>query len=91
MSRAIEWILLGFGSCLAIIIGVRWHRPSRVGPWLLLAGSVAALAIGDVFYAVGAMPAAEACYLSMFVLVAAALMQFTRGGSLLPAAASRPG
>ncbi|MFF5292923.1 PAS domain-containing protein [Paractinoplanes globisporus] len=83
MSRAIEWILLGFGSCLAIIIGVRWHRPSRVGPWLLLAGSVAALAIGDVFYAVGAMPAAEACYLSMFVLVAAALMQFTRGGSLL--------
>src|SRR3954470_16674329 len=29
------------------------------------------------------MSAAEACYLSMFVLVAAALVQFTRGGSLL--------
>ncbi|MFI5895535.1 PAS domain-containing protein [Actinoplanes sp. NPDC051513] len=83
MSRAIEWILLGSASCLAIIAGVRWHRPSRVGPWLLLAGSVAAIAVGDVFYAAGAMPAAEACYLSMFVLVAAALVQFTRGGSLL--------
>ncbi|HEX5201828.1 PAS domain-containing protein [Paractinoplanes rhizophilus] len=83
MSRAIEWILLGSASCLAIIVGVRWHRPSRVGPWLLLAGSVAAIAVGDVFYAIGAMPAAEACYLSMFVLVAGALIQFTRGGSLL--------
>ncbi|WP_433376372.1 PAS domain S-box protein [Actinoplanes sp. CA-142083] len=83
MSRAIEWILLGSASCLAIIVGVRWHRPSRVGPWLLLAGSVAAIAVGDVFYAAGAMSAAEACYLSMFVLVAAALIQFTRGGSLL--------
>jgi PAS domain-containing protein len=83
VSRAIEWILLGSASCLAIIIGVRWHRPSRIGPWLLLAGSIAALAVGDVFYAVGRMSAAEACYLSMFVLVAAALVQFTRSGSLL--------
>ena len=83
MSRAIEWILLGSVSCLAIIYGVRRHRPSRVGPWLLLAGSVAALAIGDIFYEVDAMPAAEACYLSMFVLVAGALVQFTRGGALL--------
>jgi PAS domain S-box-containing protein len=83
VSRAIEWILLGFGSCLAIIYGVRRHRPAPVGPWLLLAGSVAALAIGDIFYAVDAMAAAEVCYLSMFVLVAAALVHFTRGGSLL--------
>jgi len=83
VSRAIEWILLGSVSCLAIIYGVRRHRPSRVGPWLLLAGSVAALAIGDIFYAVDAMSAAEACYLSMFVLVAGALVQFTRGGALL--------
>ena len=83
MSRAIEWILLGSGSCLAIIYGVRRHRPSRVGPWLLLAGSIAAIAIGDIFYAVDAMSAAEACYLSMFVLVGAALVQFTRAGSLL--------
>ena len=83
MSRAIEWILLGSASCLAIIVGARWHRPARVAPWLLLAGSVAALAVGDIFYAVDAMAVAEAFYLSMFVLVAGALVQFTRGGSLL--------
>jgi PAS domain S-box-containing protein len=83
VSRAIEWILLGFGSCLAIIYGVRRHRPSRVGPWLLLAGSVAAHGISDVFYAFGRESASEVFDLSMFVLVAATLLQFTRGGSLL--------
>lgn len=48
-----------------------------------MAGAVASLAIGDVFYAVHEMAVAETFYLSMFVLVAAALLQFTRGGSLL--------
>jgi PAS domain S-box-containing protein len=83
VSRAIEWILLGAGSCLAIIAGVRWHRPARIGPWVLLAASVLSLAVGDIFYAVDAEAVAETFYLSMFVLVAAALVQFTRGGSLL--------
>lgn len=83
MSRAIEWILLGSGSCLAIIAGLFRHRPARVGPWLLLGGAVASLAIGDVFYAFAETGIADACYLTMFVLVAAALWQFTRGGSVL--------
>ncbi|GIF00218.1 PAS domain S-box protein [Paractinoplanes rishiriensis] len=83
MSRAIEWILLGAGSCLAIVIGLGWHRPNRFGPWLLLAGAIACLAIGDVFYALPLTSVAEGCYLAMFVLVAAALLQFTRDGSLL--------
>jgi PAS domain S-box-containing protein len=83
VSRAIEWILLGTGSCLAIIIGVRRHRPARVAPWLLLAGAVASLAIGDIFYAMGVMSVADICYLAMFVLVSGALVQFTGGGSLL--------
>ncbi|MBL7256111.1 PAS domain-containing protein [Paractinoplanes lichenicola] len=83
MSRAIEWILLGAGSCTAIIVGLRWHRPARVVPWLLLAGAIAALAIGDVFYAFDEMPFATGFYLAMFVLVAGALLQFTQGGSVL--------
>nr|WP_308129081.1 PAS domain-containing protein [Actinoplanes polyasparticus] len=83
MSRAIEWILLGAGSCTAIIVGLRWHRPARVGPWLLLAGAVFTLAVGDVFYAFDMMSAATGCYLGMFVLVAGALWRFTQGGSLL--------
>jgi PAS domain S-box-containing protein len=68
---------------MAIAVGLFRHRPARIGPWLLLAGSIAGLAVGDVFYAVGEPGLADACYLAMFVLVAAALWQFTRGGSLL--------
>ncbi|MGX6605095.1 PAS domain S-box protein [Micromonosporaceae bacterium Da 78-11] len=83
MLRAIEWILLGTASCAAIIVGVRWHRPARIGPWLLLAGAIASIGVGDVFYAVDRMPIADTFYLAMFVLVAAGLIQFTRVGSLL--------
>ena len=83
MLRAIEWILLGSASTLAIIGGVWWRRPARIGPWLLLAGSVACLGAGDVLYALGQMSAAEFCYLAMFPMVAAGLAQFTRGGWLL--------
>ncbi|MFD0517678.1 hypothetical protein [Paractinoplanes durhamensis] len=68
---------------MAIIIGVRWHKPARLGPWVLIAASVASLAVGDIFYAINADDVAETFYLSMFLLVAAALMQFTRFGSLL--------
>jgi len=83
VSSAIEWILLGVGSCAAIVLGVRRHRPARVAPWLLLGGSLACLAIGDVFYAFAEKDAAEVFYLAMYVLVAASLLQFTGGGSVL--------
>jgi PAS domain S-box-containing protein len=83
VSRAIEWILLGAGSCGALIFGVIRHRPARIVPWLLLAAAVASLAVGDVFYALRDMPHADAAYLAMFVLVGAALLQFTRRGALL--------
>ena len=82
MLRAIEWILLGTASTAAIIVGVRWHRPVRLAPWLLLAGSVASLAIGDVFYALDRHVAAELCYLALFVLVTLGLLLLTRGGAL---------
>lgn len=83
MLRAIEWILLGLGSTAAIIIGVRRYRPARIGPWLLLAGSVVSLAVGDIFYAYDLFWVADICYLAMFVLVASSLVQLTRGGSVL--------
>jgi PAS domain S-box-containing protein len=50
---------------------------------MLLAGSTACLGAGDVLYAFRLMSTAEYFYLAMFVLVAASLVQFTRGGSLL--------
>ncbi|GID31213.1 hypothetical protein Abr02nite_61960 [Paractinoplanes brasiliensis] len=64
-------------------MGLRRHRPARVMPWLLLAGAIAALAIGDVFFAFDEMAVATGFYLAMFVLVAGALLQFTQGGSVI--------
>jgi len=81
--QAIEWILLGAVSVAAIIVGICRHKPARVGPWLLLASSVASLALGDVFYAVGSRDAADACYLGMFAFVVLSMLQLTRGGALL--------
>ncbi|MFC4072374.1 diguanylate cyclase [Actinoplanes subglobosus] len=83
MLRAIEWILLGAGSAGAILWGVHRHRPTRRAPWLLLAGAVATLAAGDVWFAYHRMALADTAYLVMFALVALSLLQFTRGGSLL--------
>ncbi|WP_430782206.1 diguanylate cyclase [Actinoplanes sp. G11-F43] len=85
MLTAIVWALLGAGSVGAILIGVRRHRPIRRAPWLLLAGSLAALSVGDVLYEYDRLPAlADTVYLAMFALVAMSLIQFTRAGSLLP-------
>ena len=78
-----EWILLGSVSAVAIIAGVAWHRPHRVGPWLLLAAAVGSLAIGDVFYALDNRGTADLFYLVMFAVVALSLLQLTRGGSVL--------
>ncbi|WP_236718023.1 PAS domain S-box protein [Actinoplanes sp. TFC3] len=58
-------------------------RPARTGPWLLIAASVACLALGDILYAFGRYGIADVSYLSMFVTIGLALLQLTRGGTLL--------
>ncbi|MFG1609366.1 PAS domain-containing protein [Actinoplanes sp. NPDC049265] len=83
MLSALEWIILGAGSAAAIAIGVCRHRPARIGPWFLLAGSVLLLAIGDAALALDHGQLAEVCYYGMFALVACGLLQFTRGGAIL--------
>ena len=83
MLRAIEWIVLGTGSCAAIVYGVRRHRPARTGPWLLLAGAIVASAAGDVLTALHRPGVADVCFYAMFVLVACSLLQLTRVGAIL--------
>ena len=83
MLQAIEWIHLGALSVTALIIGICRHKPARVGPWVLLTASVAAVAVGDVFHALANVVAADIAYLVMFALVALALLQLTRSGAIL--------
>jgi PAS domain S-box-containing protein len=81
--HAIELSLLGAASTAAIIIGARRNKPARMGPWLLLAASVAAVTFGDVFHELGHEAAADIAYLIMFALVALSLLRLTRGGAVL--------
>jgi PAS domain S-box-containing protein len=79
----VEWIVLGGVGVVAIIVGIRRHQPARAGPWLLLAGSVAALAAGDVCLALGDHGATDVLYPAMFAMSGLGLLQLTRGGALL--------
>ncbi len=83
MLWAIGWVVLGTASATAIVCGIRRHRPARIGAWLLLAGAVVASASGDVLLALRLPAVADLCFYAMFVLVACALLQFTRGGAVL--------
>ncbi|GAA4962086.1 PAS domain S-box protein [Actinoplanes utahensis] len=83
MLTATVWLLLGAGSVGAVLFGVRRHHPARRAPWLLLAGSLAALSIGDVLFEFHRSALADTAYLVMFALVALSLLQFTRCGALL--------
>jgi PAS domain S-box-containing protein len=79
----VEWIVLGSVGIAAIIVGIRWRRPVRVGPWLLLSGSVAALAAGDVCLALGRHDPTDVFYPAMFALSGLGLLQLTSGGAML--------
>ncbi|WP_045743393.1 PAS domain S-box protein [Actinoplanes rectilineatus] len=83
MLRAVEWILLGVGSAIAVLAGIRWHRPVRPTPWLLVAASLVALAVGDVAYDLHLTGLADVGYLLNYALITISLLQFTRVGTML--------
>jgi diguanylate cyclase (GGDEF)-like protein/PAS domain S-box-containing protein len=81
------WSALALSSALAIARGVLMHRPSRSGPWWLLAASVTVFAAGDTTYNIlttvlgqsNPFPSlADAFYLAMYPLAAAGLVWLIR-------------
>jgi diguanylate cyclase (GGDEF)-like protein len=47
LLRETLWLLTLIGSCVGIVVGVRWHRPSRQHPWWLLFAALMLLAVGS--------------------------------------------
>ncbi|GAA3453164.1 putative bifunctional diguanylate cyclase/phosphodiesterase [Dactylosporangium matsuzakiense] len=82
------WSAIGYASVGAILLGVHLHRPRRRAPWLLLAGAVACFITGDLIADVltrllhrsGFPSLADACYLTVYVLIAAAMVWLYRLG-----------
>jgi diguanylate cyclase (GGDEF)-like protein len=46
----VDYFLIGVGTVISIILGVKWNRPARRLPWYMLAAGMALWAIGDGLY-----------------------------------------
>ncbi|MBX6748589.1 MAG: EAL domain-containing protein [Micromonosporaceae bacterium] len=86
-AHTVAWGLLGLSSVVAMIAGILRHRPRHRGPWFLLVGAVACLALGDVVAEVllsrGGTPfpsVADVSYMIMYLLIAAGMLGLYRVG-----------
>jgi diguanylate cyclase (GGDEF)-like protein/PAS domain S-box-containing protein len=50
VSKVVTWGLAGLAPVVAILVGVRSHRPARRRAWLLLAAGQAAFTAGDMIF-----------------------------------------
>jgi two-component system cell cycle response regulator len=79
-------VVLGVAAVVAIVVGVRRHRPARRLPWLLIAGGQAAYSVGsaswllqDLLYGQHLFPSyADAFYLCGYPLIVAGLVSLIR-------------
>jgi PAS domain S-box-containing protein len=81
---------IGLLSAGAVVFGALWHAPQRRAPWWLLAAAIVAMAAGDTIYGATVHSLADdlpvigdVCYIAMFPLVTAALIQMTRSSVVL--------
>ena len=82
--RVEAWGLISLSAVTAILAGVRFNRPARKVPWLLLAAALACFAAGQLSFLIAAklsvvlpFPSfADVLYLSTFPLIAAGLLIF---------------
>ncbi|MFB9363967.1 putative bifunctional diguanylate cyclase/phosphodiesterase [Actinoplanes nipponensis] len=84
------WAAIGLSGAVAVLTGVRLHRPSRRLPWWLLAGVLVSFTAGDTTYNVlvdylhrdNPFPSlADLPYLAVYPMLAAALLIFIRARS----------
>lgn len=81
------WALIGLSGVIAILVGVRLHRPARRWPWLVLAAANLTFVSGDTAYnalesffgQTRPFPSvADALYLATYPLFAIGLFGFIR-------------
>ena len=86
LPYSIVYDLVGFSAVVAILCGVRLHRPARRGIWYGLASGLLVFVAGDVVYSVYVyalhlepFPSpADGLYLASYPLLAAALLVMIR-------------
>jgi diguanylate cyclase (GGDEF)-like protein/PAS domain S-box-containing protein len=85
-----SWAAIGLSSAVAVVIGVRVHRPSKPLPWYLLSAVLVLFTSGDTTYNVltdflgqdNPFPSlADVFYLLVYPVLAVALLVFIRSRS----------
>jgi hypothetical protein len=70
------------GSAVAVVGGIRWHRPANPRPWYLIASALMALGVGDAIqFATTARDLADLCFLGSYVALTVALLRLVRARS----------
>ncbi|MCW2621854.1 MAG: hypothetical protein JWL64_1456 [Frankiales bacterium] len=85
-ARAITYLLIGVSGVVALVAGVRLHRPAQAAPWLLMAAGQFCWVVGDSCYAWqtevgGTTPVpsvADVFYLGAYPLVGAGIALLVR-------------
>jgi diguanylate cyclase (GGDEF)-like protein/PAS domain S-box-containing protein len=86
-AKLILWPLIGWSTVVAILAGVRLHRPQAAGAWYLLAAGVVTFIVGDNLYsfrnlvqhATVLFPSyVDGVYLAMYPLLIAGLVLLVR-------------
>jgi signal transduction histidine kinase len=71
-----------WGSAVAVVVGVRRHRPANRGPWYLIATALVAIGAGDVLLlASPVQDLADLCFLATYVSLTVALLRLVRARS----------
>ena len=83
LLRETIWRLVLIGSCVGIVLGVRWHRPASKHPWWLLLAALALLTVANLAtYPAWSTPTAAvvADYIAMlaFPLIGVAALALAR-------------
>ena len=85
-----SWAAIGLSSAVAVLAGVRMHRPSKRLPWYLLAAVLVSFTLGDTTYNIltgwlgqdNPFPSvADIPYLLVYPMLAVALLVFIRARS----------
>ncbi len=86
LGRQVCYSITGLSALLALIIGIRWHRPAHARPWWFLAGGVGASLTASVGWAVEialtgatAFPTVnDVVFMSAYPMFTAALVTWVR-------------
>jgi signal transduction histidine kinase len=79
---ALASTFFAYSSAVAIVVGVRRHRPTTRAPWNLIAGALVAIGTGDaLLLASPVRDLADVCFLATYVALTLGLLRLVRARS----------